>query len=349
MQKKLIALAVAGMMAAPVAMAQSNVTVYGLVDMGYLYEKAGDRKVHKFDPGLTAGSRIGFRGAEDLGNGLKAVFTLEYGSLDLDRNSGLTGSRQSFVGLEGGFGFVGLGRQYSPGFFTGTYDASQAQLWGPHQILAHRTTTRIASSGRARIDNAINYKSPNFGGVTVNAIYGLSERADSDRRQGDLAAIGANYAAGPIAAGLIYSNVSRQGLPGGNQKEWFIGASYDFGVAKVLGSWQRNKVDDSDKLWQLGVAVPVSEAGTVALAHGRLNHGASSSLDANATSLSYTHNLSRRTMLYAGYSHVNNKSLQTASIFAAGLDTVGGSAPAADGAPAGKNARGLALGVRHTF
>ena len=80
MQKKLIALAIAGL-ASSAAFAQTNVTVYGLVDMGVINVKADGRSSGwKIDNGLSAGSRLGFKGEEALGNGLKAVFTLETGA-----------------------------------------------------------------------------------------------------------------------------------------------------------------------------------------------------------------------------------------------------------------------------
>ena len=137
MQKKIIALAVAGL-ASTTAFAQSNVTVYGVVDAGYVYTSGnlanGDKaKANAIESGILAGSRIGFKGEEALGNGLKAVFTLEYG-LGIDGNNGLGGTtgaavggtngsvlsaaaaRQQFVGLGGGFGTVTFGRQYAPGY-----------------------------------------------------------------------------------------------------------------------------------------------------------------------------------------------------------------------------------------
>ncbi|PKO55512.1 MAG: porin, partial [Betaproteobacteria bacterium HGW-Betaproteobacteria-21] len=120
MQKKLIALAVAGLMSAPV-FAQSNVTIYGIVDMGYknlgnnVNSAVGNRSA--IDSGQYSGSRLGFRGTEDLGNGLKASFVLETG-INVDNggfNQGNTAfARQSFVALSGGFGTVALGRQYTP-------------------------------------------------------------------------------------------------------------------------------------------------------------------------------------------------------------------------------------------
>src|SRR5574343_864641 len=106
MQKKIIALAIAGL-ASTAAFAQTNVTIYGVADVGYAHLRAdGKKSMNNIDSGLLAGSRIGFKGVEDLGNGLKALFTLEY-ALAMDTNGSVgqidspwsgTATRQSFVG-----------------------------------------------------------------------------------------------------------------------------------------------------------------------------------------------------------------------------------------------------------
>ncbi|MDR0441189.1 MAG: porin, partial [Candidatus Accumulibacter sp.] len=100
------------------AYAQTNVTLYGVADIGYNYAKSDDNKFSGIQDGGNVGlqgSRIGFRGEEALGNGLKAVFTVEFGlNLDNGAGAGFRNNRQSFVGLSGGFGTVTAGRQYAP-------------------------------------------------------------------------------------------------------------------------------------------------------------------------------------------------------------------------------------------
>jgi predicted porin len=131
MQKKLLALAVAGL-ASGVASAQTNVTIYGVLDAGYLYSSgkrlvrasSGTNTFSGVANGLAAGNRLGFKGEEALGNGLKAVFTLEYG-LNIDQNTGLGPSppapygprlaSSSSVWLATTARYR-LGRQYAPGF-----------------------------------------------------------------------------------------------------------------------------------------------------------------------------------------------------------------------------------------
>ena len=165
MNKKIIALAVASL-ASGVAVAQTNVTMYGVLDNMYVYSqgKAGiGGGTNKFSGlnggGGTAGNRLGFKGEEALGNGLKAVFTLEYG-LHIDLNEGLGTSglnaRQQFVGLSGNWGTVALGRQYAPGFnATANNDALEATDLGIQSSLSVYAGNAITPNSPARYNNAI--------------------------------------------------------------------------------------------------------------------------------------------------------------------------------------------------
>ncbi|AUN95582.1 porin [Pseudazoarcus pumilus] len=336
MQKKLIALAVAGLMSAP-AMAQSNVTIYGLVDLGMVYAKQGDNKFRGVQSGTVSASRIGFKGSEDLGNGLSAKFQLEYG-IGADVGSGPTGARQSWVGLDGGFGFVGLGRQYSPGHngaatMTNFMNSSQMD---PLSVLAGAAGATIRVAGSGRINNSINYKSKSFGGLKFEALYGFGERnQDDDRSEGDVVGLGAMYSNGPIEATAVYHRID--GGAGDDQKEWLLGGGYNFGVAQVNLTWQNVDAGSIDNdVWTITGTIPVSEAGKVALGYGHLSHD-NSDMDADMYTVAYFHSLSKRTMAYAGYSHVNNDD-GAVRPFSAGLD-----------ADAGNNGNGFTVGIRHTF
>ncbi|HZE92262.1 MAG TPA: porin, partial [Rhizobacter sp.] len=116
MKKSILAAALLSCFASA-GMAQSNVTIYGIMDASLARFDDGVNKVNRLDSGRNAASRLGFRGTEDLGGGLKAVFALESG---MDASNGtLSGSgamwnRWSYVGLEGGFGGLRAGRQDSP-------------------------------------------------------------------------------------------------------------------------------------------------------------------------------------------------------------------------------------------
>ena len=365
MQKKLIALAVAGLVSAPVFAQSSNVTVYGVVDAFVGYGKYDDNRFTGVTSGGLAGSRIGFRGVEDLGNGLKGVFTLEYG-IDVDQNEGIgsrgtaknstTRARQQFVGLQGDFGFAGLGRQYSPGYWApAKYDAIQTVPFSPQFVLANSRGSNIVAGSAGRVSNAINYKSPNWGGLTVNAIYGFNEENQEDnRRAGDLAAIGVDYSNGPLGVGLVYSQVkqdagalaSEKAIAGADEtkKEWYLGAGYDLGMFKLVASYQQIKdataAEDKDKVWQVGGVVPVGAAGKVHASYGRLDADADDS-DTDAWTLLYSHSLSKRTTLYAGYSQIDND--DATAITSQAKTTVGGVTVLGD------DDQNVFLGVNHAF
>jgi predicted porin len=338
MQKKLIALAVAGLVSAPV-MAQSNVTVYGIVDAYVGYGKQGDNKAFKVEGGGMSGSRLGFKGSEDLGNGLKAVFTLEY-SLNNDVNEGVgTGglrARQQFVGLQGGFGFIGLGRQYSPGFGVYKYDAAMGgSPFSPQSILSVQSGFTITPNSAGRVSNSINWKSNNMGGLTVNAIYGLGEKNQiDDRRENDLAGLGVDYDNGPLNVGVIIHHINKG--PNDNQKEWLVGGGYNFGAVKLLGSYQQKKVGSvNDKVYQIGGVIPVGASSSVHLALGKYDADAGSDFDANSFAVIYSHSLSKRTTAYAAYTLVDNKSASAKSVIANGV--------------AGKDSNNYLVGLRHVF
>ncbi|MDZ4317085.1 MAG: porin, partial [Azonexus sp.] len=276
MQKKIIALAVAAL-ASSAAFAQSNVTVYGIVDVGGLYQ---DGQVGKnqfsVNSGVLSTSRLGFKGVEDLGNGLKAVFTLEYG-LNVDANAGIggtvtstsTNARQQFVGLTGGFGTVIAGRLQTTGYdFTvagsalggSTGIGATSVVGGPG---ANGGTTLLSAFSRA--NNAVAYVSPSFGGVTFAYNHArMTEAAlNTNTADGYANLLSASYAAGPITAGLAYGKLSAANTPlSDDHKEWGIRGGYDFGVAKLQATYQQQKNDATsavgkDKKYVVSLSAPI--------------------------------------------------------------------------------------------
>jgi predicted porin len=305
MQKKLIALAVASV-ASGAAFAQTNVTMYGIADAGYVYSSGdavrnvgGSNEFSGIQSGLLSGSRLGFRGEEALGNGLKAVFTLEY-SLNIDNNSGVgnTGglnSRQQFVGLAGNFGQVALGRQYAPGYVaTVNNDPAGGAAFEPQSFMTAQAGNTITPNSGARWDNAISYTTPNWGGFTGKAIYSFGENNSyvdvaagtatttlNDRfvstTDNSRWGIGANFAAAGFNVDAVYQvrqQVTLTAVPttlagaaaatGDDISEWYIGGSYDFKFVKVMASYQdqndKNTLNNDNSTWSLGAVVPFGNA-----------------------------------------------------------------------------------------
>jgi predicted porin len=348
MQKKLIALAVAGLVSAP-AFAQSNVTIYGVADAAIGFGEHGSNDFTGVVNGVLSGSRIGFRGAEDLGNGLKAVFTLEQG---FDIGNGTVSpptvaggdavfSRQAFVGLSGSFGTVSLGRQYAPGYFF-NYDAALGSSIGTQSLLSNAGGMSITPNNRARWDNSLAYTGT-FSGLTVRAIYSMNAIETTtggvDPEDDDAYGLSLDYANGPLSVGAVYQVITNNAE---DQEEWGIGGGYDFGVVKVVGSYQA--VDglgyvsgQEADLWQVGVIVPVGAAGNIHLAYGEYDRDDLNNAGAESWTLAYTHALSKRTTAYAVYNNTENES------------GVGSFGPVAGGGVLGDDSSIFTVGVRHTF
>lgn len=289
MQKKVIALAVAGLVSGA-AFAQSNVTVYGVVDAGFVTSSGtrsganganantGSANYNGIDSGIWGGSRIGFKGEEGLGNGLKAVFTLEY-YISPDENTGIGAapqtsgaggsgsvSRQSFVGLSHNkLGALTLGRQYSAGYFTQVRnDAFGGASIGALGAVNGAGLNTIVAGTRGRLDNSVVYVSPNLSGFTVVGGYsfgegGLSQSEGISQGSNGVITAGLNYANGPlnldiayhqrqqVSAGILTAatpaqtgQITTAGSVSTNDSvnEWMIGGSYDFKVVKLFATYQ---------------------------------------------------------------------------------------------------------------
>ena len=386
MQKKIIALAVAGLVSG-VAFAQTNVTVYGVVDVGYTYASSntGFGGKYKFsglkdgtDNGQN-GSRIGFKGEEGLGNGLKAIFTSELRVNAVDGAQAGT-MRQIFVGLSSDkFGTITGGRHYSAaGDVVGKNSSNDAVTIMPYNVFQGAAGQQIVSAGgNSRQSNLVKYVSPNWSGFTGRASYAFSDNLktgkaeynpDASTTDNGRFAISGDYTNGPISVDLIYAltsnyyptnNASTVGQ-GSNINEWYLGGSYDFKVVKAYGSYQQLKNGNNDvaaitksKLWQLGLSAPVGSAGKAMIEYSKIdfnqdnNKGALNEQNGGNSGwgIGYLHNLSKRTALYAFASELkfdSNTALGTTGAPDAGGATAGV-------ATAGEKTTALSFGMRHSF
>lgn len=344
MQKKIIALAIAGL-ASTAAFAQSNVTVYGVADVYYAYASASNVKSTNFiNSGGLSGSRLGFKGVEALGNGLSAVFALEYGLTIDDKMTGVGSgavARQQYAGLTGGFGTVVAGSLQTAGYdYACTNNPLGGSALDPIAKLGVSSLLSCAHSGRA--SNAAAYISPNFGGFTAAINHGrVTESAFSNAATGKDAyanLVTGVYNKGPITANLTYSKISMANTSASDDvTEMGIAGGFNFGVGTVTGGYQNTKVGSAarDNKWQLSAAFPIG-AGAIVGEYARNAIKSTAASDNSAAwSLAYTHSLSKRTTAYTGYTRVTNNS---------------GAAKAALIAPTlGGNSSVFAAGVRHTF
>ena len=256
-------------------------TLYGVVDTGYRSVSSGDNKFSGMANGNNASNRLGFKGTEDLGNGLKANFVIEG---DLTPNdgtaAGLSFKRQNTIGLAGNFGEVRMGRDYTPAFRVfgiadpfGTVGVGSAGnlLWSTvvdttgvaaanlptnstfltnasaANSSASRTTARVtaADPNVVRSNNSFAYYSPTFSGFNGSFMYSTgAQNTYSLKKTGDMTGLSLNYANGPLV--VAYANQVTKGgeATTDNQKFTtdFLAGSYDFGMAKAALGYREEKL-----------------------------------------------------------------------------------------------------------
>ena len=344
MKKSLVALALMGAFSA--AYAQSSVTIYGTLDAGV--SRRTDTDVTAV--GKRDNNKLGFRGVEDLGGGLKAGFWLE-GEVFADGGNpdGLNFKRRSTVGLEGNFGEVRLGRDLVAGYNkTSTYDLFSQT--GIGQFSGWRNWDGAAATNGdengIRSNNLVSYYTPNFGGFKAGVSYGFDEQATG--KAGRYAGGNVSYDNGPISVAVSYDrlNVIGSGVRGaGDRDALTLGASYNFGVAKLIGIAQRQEysyaagADRKFNNYALGVSAPVGGAGEVKLQYARYDQKAING-EADQLSLGYVHNLSKRTAVYGTVAYLKNKDGSALGLQSKGINTT---------SAANEKQTGVQVGVRHSF
>ncbi|HEX7932884.1 MAG TPA: porin [Paraburkholderia sp.] len=185
----------------------SSVTLYGLVDYGVNYQSnSGGGRVIAGSSGIMQGSRWGFKGAEDLGGGLSAIFTLENG-FDLGKGSALQGGtlfgRQAFVGLSSQtYGALTLGRQYDS-LVTFVESRMNSANYGGGTTAHPGDLDNLNNS--KRVNNSVKYMSPSMGGFTVGGVYGFGGQA-GDFARNQIWSAGVGYEYGSFSAGAAFMN-----------------------------------------------------------------------------------------------------------------------------------------------
>ena len=317
-----LALAVLALLGSTAAFAQSSVTLYGRVNTTVERQEVGNVKTTGL---FDNNSRFGFKGTEDLGGGLKAGFQLESGfNSDTGASAATFFGRQSEVNLYGGFGTVRLGN-----FFPESYYAT-----ADYVSMHNHDTGNSSDAFYAYVmpsANKIAYRTPSFGGLTVDAAVALHEQVTGGKNAFDLAV---NYNLGALALGAGYSKL-------GDVNQFAGRALYTFGAFTVGGYIQR----DEDAFRANG-----GKRNTFRLA-GAYNLGASefhvnvgrageykniNDSDATQYTVGYNYNLSKRTKVYGYYTRINNS---RAGTYGLNQSVVG----------AGVDSNTLAVGIRHNF
>lgn len=327
MKKSLIALAV--LAASGAAMAQSSVTLFGIVDAAYTKGSGSVSNKQQLTNSGYNSSRLGFRGVEDLGGGMKASFHIE-GALanDNGNSSGLTFQRRSTVSLEGGMGEVRLGRDYTPQFWNHTvYDA-----FGTNGSGSSRALNGYGGATAVRADNTIGYFSPTMGGLKVQLQNYMGETASTAAKVNSGNAVRVTFDQGKFSA-AVASGTTTTGA-GTEIKSTNVGASYDLGVAKVMAlSTTDAATGQADaKGTNIGALVPMA-GGTFRVA---VSSSKKAAVETKQTAVGFVKPLSKRTDIYATYARVSNSGGASVAL--------GGAATAANG-----SSNAYDLGVKHSF
>ncbi len=323
---------------AGVAQAETSVTLYGILDTGYGYSQVkydrnnvqGSSTSSGLRDGIFNGSRWGLKGAEDLGDGLRAIFTLEananLGEQSASKHSGF--ARQTFVGLSSDrWGAFTMGRQYNLGYNGFTHDVNEGVSFGDMDRAFG------AQGSSTRMDNSFKYVTPGLSGFKAGIAYGTPETtvtringaSKSDRSNHLSTAL--KYESGPLFVAASYDRASSS--LDNAITNWAIAGAYDFEVVKLhlaygqdrygkLG-WANEAKDLYEKMigayslgkdfkssnYYVGLSAPVG-AGTLVASWSR----SSSNLDdsdkwgdkaktQNIYHVNYKYPLSKRTSVYA--------------------------------------------------
>jgi predicted porin len=335
MKKTLIVFA-ASTVVSTVAVAQSSVTLFGLVDVGVRQlDNGGVRQTQLANDGLSA-SRLGVRGVEDLGGGLKAGFWLE-SQVRADTgqaNDSRFWHRRSTVSLTSdSLGELRLGRDQLPTWTAvGDFDVFFQNGIGD-------TTTTYAVLGgidtRARADNLVAYFLPSMGGLYGQLSLAAGEGTPGRKYTGGR--IG--YRSGPFDVTAAYSQTE---VTTDDVDLVVVSGSYDFGVVRVAGIFQEASYqDDTDTRYTLGASMPFGQAVfRASYTHTDGSGPGIGNRDADSFALGGIYNLSRRTALYATYATIDNEGTANFTV-----GTISGrTMPRTE-----ERSQGFEFGVRHSF
>jgi len=338
MKKHLLAVAIASAIAAP-AMAQ-NVTVYGIIDAGYQSHDSGAERVTRPTSGALATSRLGFRGTEDLGGGLKANFQLEAWMNNSAGAVGATGSmfnREAWAGLSGSFGEIRLGQQdvtYAQDIDSGVSGAGNLNL----------SASIGGSNGELGSDQAsvIKYITPTVGGFSAQVGYssGHTTASVTDAKAKQVGAF-AQYANGPIKVMAGWQKNSGT-TTAAEQDMQRLGVAYDFGFMSVGLFNTKSDVNLAGdvKITQANAKVPLGGGLAAHAVYATAKVTGDADNKGSGYILALSKELSKRTTVYGAYTDVNNKA-------AGRMGMTGVTAPAAGSE--GNDPSAVTVGIVHSF
>ena len=323
MRYALVAVAAFGLLArAPPGQAQSgNLTMYGRLnlDLEYIHASGDSPDVTRLS---SNSSRVGIRGTEPLGGGVRAIFELE-SSIAGDTGGGVIAGRDSFLGFQAPWGTLKFGIMLTPYDdmhpVFGNEPTYSTSILNTSSLWAQGFASKPAGGFDARLPNTIRYDTPNFGGFVGSVLVSLGLEDGS----GAYVASGSGiYADGPFVAGIAYER--NQDVRGDDLDDWAFTAtaSWDFGIVRLAGVYERLDYTTPSgglkrNFYGLSATAPLGP-GTVYVAWQRANDGtgggsrvaglaSGSDTGADFWTASYTYPLSKRTHAYVGYVRLANE------------------------------------------
>jgi len=347
----------------------SSVTMYGIVDT-FVQGARAEGSLSRVQSGGLSGSRLGFRGTDDLGSGLYGIYTLEAGINTDDGSSGQGGTlfgRQVFVGLKSdGFGQFTLGRQYSSIYAAATdFSAFSNNIAGPSTAViggfaggyepvrgASATATPPAAGatgngGPARVNNSVRYESPSFAGLRGGALYGFGEVAGATSAQ-RLVDLFVRYAAGPVDAIVSHVNDRAQGLIPTDVATTTVATAVAIGDAHVFAGFMNvndRRVENLDgRGYWLGGDYRIAKH-LVRAQYVVNDPRTGNDNETRAFGVGYQYDFSRRTAFYSSLTRFDNQ----ANAGVGGLGRWNATVPTGLTSTSKNDITELVAGLRHTF
>ena len=348
MKKKLVAVAVAGVLGAPLAAhAQTaNVTLYGRLNVDFELvngQQAPDADGNRRNPTVTRlssnSSRLGVKGTESLGGGLSAIFQIE-SDIKGDTGGSVTANRETFVGLQGSWGTFKMGNFLMPlddlHPIFGNVPTYTTSILSTAAVWVQGAQSKTSGGFDARLGNSIRYDSPSFNGLTFSGQVSIRDGSGvTGSTSGDHASelrhayvFGGNaiYNNGPWQAGIAFEQNKEVRAPDLDDTAFSLTGGYNFGVARVALVYDHLKYDTPTgdlkrDFWGISGTMPMGPGVWYAF-YGRAGDGKGSASDSerigglghgsdtssNQWELSYTYPFSKRTSVYAGYVKIDNDS-----------------------------------------
>ncbi len=313
MQKKIIALAVAAAFSAPAFAA--DVSVYGIVDAAITNtSKTGMKSQMNLTSGGLSTSRLGVKATEGLDNGWTAIALLEY-KLDVaDATSTLASPRQKMLAVAGDFGTVAAGYLQTTGYdFSGKYQPFAGSAVDPYT--SANPTAFITTASRA--PRAVAYISPDINGLTFayNHTFdaaGTATLVTNGATTGNVTTanlLSVNYDQGPLSVGGVYVSTANDNAGYAAVTETGLGATYDLGAAKVMGTYLTTKASggNSDKMINASVVAPVGP-GTLVFGYAKNTKDSTAAADnTSAFTIAFLKGMSKTVTAYGAIEKVSTE------------------------------------------